>query len=87
VATINQNYKSGYVDQDPTNSVRTYQTWDATLQWTGVKNLTLMLGMRNMFNIEPPYSNQVTTFQANFDPRYTDPVGRTWVTRVAYKFF
>jgi iron complex outermembrane receptor protein len=87
LVTVAQSYKSGYTDQDPSNSVKSYQTWDATVQWTGIKNLTFMFGMRNIADTEPPYSNQVTTFQSNFDPRYTDTMGRTWVTRVAYKFF
>ena len=52
-----------------------------------MKNLTVMFGMKNIADAEPPYSNQVTTFQTNYDPRYTDVMGRTWVTRVAYKFF
>ncbi len=85
--TVAQNYKTGYTDQDPINSVKSYQTWDATVQWTGIKNLTFMFGMRNIADTQPPYSNQVTTFQANYDPRYTDTMGRTWVTRAAYKFF
>ena len=46
-----------------------------------------MFGMKNIANTEPPYSDQVTTFQSNYDPRYTDVMGRTWIARVAYKFF
>jgi iron complex outermembrane recepter protein len=85
--TLAQSYKTGYTDQDPIDSVKHYQLWDATVTWTGVKNLTVMFGMKNIADAEPPYSNQVTTFQSNYDPRYTDTMGRTWVTRVAYKFF
>ena len=84
---IAQSYKAGYTDQDPVEEVRPYQLWDATLTWTGIKNLTVMFGMKNVLDAEPPYTNQVTTFQTNYDPRYTDVMGRTWVTRVAYKFF
>jgi iron complex outermembrane recepter protein len=87
LVTLAQSYKTGYKDQDPIDSVKHYQLWDATVTWTGVKNLTVMLGMKNIADAEPPYSNQGTTFQTNYDPRYTDVMGRTWVTRVAYKFF
>ena len=87
LVALAQSYKTGYKDQDPIDSVKAYQLWDATVTWTGVKNLTVMFGMKNIADAEPPYSNQVTTFQSNYDPRYTDVMGRTWVTRVAYKFF
>lgn len=85
--TVAQNYKSGYTDQTPNNEVETYQLWDATLTYTGIKNLTLMGGVRNLADKDPPYSNQATTFQSNYDPRFTDAIGRTWVFRAAYKFF
>ena len=35
---------------------------------------------------DPPFTNQSTTFQQGYDPRYTDPLGRTWYARVTYKF-
>jgi iron complex outermembrane receptor protein len=84
---VAQLYRSGYTDQTPTNEVRPYQTWDATVTYTGIKNLTLMGGVRNLADKDPPFSNQGTTFQSNYDPRFTDPLGRTWIARVAYKFF
>jgi iron complex outermembrane recepter protein len=85
--TVAQNYKSGYTDQDPSNEVKSYQLWDATVTYTGIRNLTLMAGVRNLADTDPPYSNQATTFQSNYDPRYTDALGRTWLARVSYKFF
>ena len=86
-ATIANNYKNGYIDQDPSNKVKHYTTFDTTLSYTGIRNLTLLVGLRNAFNEDPPYSNQATTFQSNYDPRYTDPLGRTFIARVNYKFF
>ena len=85
--TIANNYKDGYKDQDPSNKVKHYTTFDGTVSWSGYRGLTLLAGMRNMFNEEPPYSNQATTFQSNYDPRYTDPLGRTFIVRASYKFF
>ena len=86
-ATIANNYKNGYKDQDPSNKVRHYSTFDATVSWSGFRGLTLQAGLRNAFNEDPPYSNQATTFQSNYDPRYTDPLGRTFIARASYKFF
>ena len=79
-------FKSGYEDQDPVNKVDTYSIFDLFGTWTGYKGLTLTAGIKNLFDEDPPFSNQVTTFQRGYDPRFTDPRGRTF-SRAAYKFF
>jgi len=84
--TLTNRFNSGYTDQDPSNQVGQYSVWDVMLTYTGIRNLTLQGGMKNVLNTAPPYSNQGTTFQINYDPRLTDPLGRTYVVRAAYKF-
>jgi iron complex outermembrane receptor protein len=61
--------------------------YDVMLTYTGIRNLTLQGGMKNVLNTDPPFSNQGTTFQINYDPRLTDPIGRAYVLRASYKFF
>jgi iron complex outermembrane receptor protein len=39
-----------------------------------------------LFDRAPPLSYQTQTFQAGYDPRYTDPTGRTYYLRGSYKF-
>jgi iron complex outermembrane receptor protein len=84
--TLTNRFNSGYTDQDPSNQVGQYSVWDVMLTYTGIRNLTLQGGMKNVLNTEPPYSNQGSTFQINYDPRLTDPLGRSYVVRAAYKF-
>lgn len=79
-------YKSGYVDQDPSNTVSSYLTGDVYVTWELIKKLNVTLGVNNLTNREPPYSNQGTVFQANYDPRFTDPTGRKYYARVSYQF-
>ncbi len=79
-------YKSGYVDQDPENTVSSYSTMDAYVNWTGIKNVSLTLGVNNLTDRDPPYSNQGDVFQANYDPRFADPMGRKYYVRASYKF-
>jgi iron complex outermembrane receptor protein len=86
-ANVTNLYRSGYVDQDPQFSVRNYQLWDTSVTWTGVKNLGLTFGIKNLLDEDPPVSVQGTTFQRGYDPRYTNPLGRTYTIRAAYKFF
>ncbi len=81
-------YKSGYIDQDPTDNPRVspYATMDAYVGWAATKGLNLTFGIRNLTDRDPPYSNQQEVFQANYDPRFTDPTGRTYYVRASYQF-
>jgi iron complex outermembrane receptor protein len=86
---LTNRYKSGYRDQggDPGVSVRHYSVFDLSVTWTGIRNLTVSAGALNLFDEVPPRSVQATTFQRGYDPRFTDPRGRTFVARIGYKFF
>lgn len=79
-------YKSGYVDQDPSNTVASYSTWDMYGTWQPIKAISMTLGVRNMFDKAPPYSNQGATFQVGYDPRFADATGRAYYLRGTYSF-
>jgi iron complex outermembrane receptor protein len=79
-------YKSGYIDQDPSNTVGAYSTWDLYGTWQPIKAVSLTFGVRNLFDKLPPYSNQSATFQVGYDPRFADAVGRTYYLRGSYSF-
>ena len=74
-------------DQTPPNEVDSYSVFDLMGTYTGLKGLTLTAGIKNLFDEDPPLSNQATVFQRGYDPRFTDPRGRTFLLRAAYKFF
>ncbi|KNZ34255.1 MAG: hypothetical protein AD742_02410 [Methylibium sp. NZG] len=86
-AALGQRFKSGYTDQDGVNTVNRYYLFDTSVTWTGVKNLTVTAGINNIFDTNPPLTGQVTTFQRGYDPRFTDPLGRSFLLRASYKFF
>ena len=50
------------------------------------KNFTLTAGVNNLFDTDPPFSNQSTRSQRGYDPRYTDPLGRALFVRGAVSF-
>ena len=94
-AGIVNHYKSGYYDQndplqvsDPSfyDTVKSYSTWDVYGTWKPIKSVSLLLGIRNWFNKSPPFSNQGSTFQVGYDPRFTDPTMRTYYVRGTYSF-
>ncbi len=89
------NWQCGYDDLGnspnfdlPVRHVGTYETFDAQVQYTGVKNLSLTLGARNLFNRNPPYTNAggQTSFQSGYEPQYADPRGRFVYLTATYAF-
>jgi iron complex outermembrane receptor protein len=90
---LSNRYISHYLDQntanDPgfNNKVKHYSTWALSTTYTGNKQLELTAGIKNLLDQAPPFTNQVTNFQIGYDPRYTDPLGRTLYLRLVYKFF
>ncbi|MFP5391868.1 MAG: TonB-dependent receptor domain-containing protein, partial [Gammaproteobacteria bacterium] len=90
-ANLGNRFMTGYTDQNAVDpqffrKVSHYSTWSLAGMYGGRKNVTYTLGVKNLTDKEPPYTNQGTTFQQGYDPRYTDPVGRTWYARIATKF-
>lgn len=89
-ATLSQNYVSGYQDdtKDATvvRDVGQVETYDFQGVWSGFKGLQLVLGIRNLLDRDPPASRQGQTFQVGYDPRYGDPLGRTYYGKISYAF-
>jgi len=87
-ASLVNRFTSGYDDADPeTHSrVASYTLWDISGGYTFSKTLDLDAGIKNMFDRNPPFSNQSYNFQSGYDPRYADPMGRTFFARATYHF-
>ena len=93
-ATIAQTYQTSYTDYafDGTSddccarTVGGMSIWDLQGSYTGFKNWKLALGVKNMFDTNPPRSNQQGTFVVGFDPTYYDPRGRFVYGAVTYTF-
>lgn len=64
-----------------------YETMDAQVAYTGIKNLNLTFGVRNLFDKKPPYVNGAGgAFQSGYDPTYVDPRGQYVYLQATYKF-
>ncbi|MDR7271678.1 iron complex outermembrane receptor protein [Pelomonas saccharophila] len=80
-------YKSGYVDFTPTNRVSAFTTTDLYGSWSPIKGASLVLGVRNLFDRDPPFTNQADLFQSGgWDSRYANAAGRTYYVRGTYSF-
>jgi iron complex outermembrane receptor protein len=67
--------------------VTAFATYDLQGEYSGVKNLTFRLGLKNLLNRQPPVvTTNGTYFQTGYDPTYYDPHGRFVYGSATYKF-
>ena len=101
--TLYQFFSSGYKDAVlpgvangsvvPTNydpNVKSYTTYHTSVTYTGIKNLSLTAGVRNLLDQDPPFSAAYDTNTgagSSWEPRVTDPRGRSFTFLVKYTFF
>jgi iron complex outermembrane receptor protein len=87
--TVANSYTSGYVDANADGQdhrVGAYRIWDFYTAYSGVKNLTLIGGVRNLFDRNPPFTNSGQNFQVGFEPKFTNPAGRSIFGKLVWKF-
>lgn len=89
-STLSNSYLAGYTDQSifgkVDRKVGAYSLWDLTGAWQATSALSLRVGVKNLFNTSPPYSQQAWFFLSGYDPSYTDPRGRFAYVSAQYTF-
>ena len=102
-ATLTQVYRGKYADfvlpgvangsvrpANWTPIVRPYEVFNASVGYNGIKNMSIVVGMKNIFNEDPPFSvtyDTDTGAGSSWESRVADPRGRAYTLRVEYKFF
>ncbi len=99
-AALTQVYRSGYkqaviyaptyVPTDWNPDVDAYTVYNASVSYTGIKDLSLTFGIKNVFNTDPPFAITYDTIYGSggsWDPRVADPRGRAFTFLATYKFF
>jgi len=95
-ATIGETFQSGYTDANvdrtgvplsvPPRSVGAYDVWDVEARYAAPFHTTIAIGVKNVLDRAPPFTNQPFTRQVGYDPTYADPIGRTYYVRLSYAF-
>ncbi|WP_229414659.1 TonB-dependent receptor domain-containing protein [Zemynaea arenosa] len=101
-ALLQNIYRSGYEDQvlpgvasgkvvpsDYSSKVKAYSIYNVSLTYSGVQNLTVTGGIKNIFNTDPPFAityDSNTGAGSTWEPRVADPRGRSLAITVNYKF-
>ncbi len=92
--TLTRNYQGSYHDtrtalQAATvtpRDVESYATYDAQVTYAGFKALKLTLGVKNLLDKDPPYTNYGGGFVGSYDLSYTDVRGRFAYLTATYNF-
>ena len=94
-AVISNRFYSSYIDEfgiGPTNSgppriVGSQSTWDAYASYKPAQGLTVLFGIRNLFNTNPPFTNSAQgNFAAGYNSLYSNPIMRDFYLNLKYKF-
>ena len=95
-ATLTENFVKGTYDAFPApgesqlRKVGNYDVWNLSASYAGFAGWRLSAGIKNLFDRDPPFSNQTFTASnggaAGYDPTYANPIGRVFWGSLAYSF-
>jgi iron complex outermembrane receptor protein len=89
-ATLSNSLLSGYKDQQVVGkadrNVPAYSLWNLSAGWEATKSLSLRVGVQNLLDKSPPFSQQGYFFLSGYDPSYTDTRGRYGYASLSYRF-
>jgi iron complex outermembrane receptor protein len=90
-ATMTQRYYKGYRDANDLDGnehqVKGQALYDLVGSWAGWRSLKLSLGVRNLFDKDPPlFIHNGSQFQSGYDVYQYDPRGRFVYVNASYKF-
>ena len=99
--SLTQVYRDGYKDEVPpgvtagrvmpsdwSRNVDSYTIYNYSLTWTGIENVKLGFGVKNLLNTDPPFTAHQNDFAAGagWEPRIADPRGRAYTLLAEYTF-
>jgi iron complex outermembrane receptor protein len=96
-STLSQSYTSGYNDFVPDgvafapdwkSKVESYILYNISATYKGIKNLTVIGGIQNVLNTDPPFTAANVDFAPGtaWDARVANPRGRAYTLNLTYKF-
>ena len=100
--TFTQLFRNGYANQqlpgiangsvtrpDVRARVNDYVTYNLSVAYTGLENLRLTAGVKNLFDTDPPFAISYDSFTgggSSWEPRVADPRGRSFTFQADVKF-
>ena len=99
---LSQIHRDGYLDEPPASvangsfipagwkpRVEGYTTYSYSVTWSGIKDLKVGFGIKNLLDQDPPFTDHMNDFAAGagWEPRIADPRGRAYTLQVQYTFW
>lgn len=99
--SLTQLYRDGYNDELPVSvrnetyvpsqwnpKVDEYITYNYSVTYKGIDDLSVTFGIKNLFDEDPPFTAHQNDFAAGagWEPRIADPRGRSYTLLLEYKF-
>ncbi len=91
---LENRFFSSYIDQfntglygvGPQRIVGSQSTWNVYAAYKPIRGLTVLLGVRNLLNTIPPFTNSTANFTAGYSSTFSDPTLRTFYVNLKYEF-
>ena len=90
-AGVDNRFFSSYIDEFENAEgqqirVGSQSTWDVYGSYKPIQPLTVVLGINNVLNKYPPFSNQTYNWPAGYNPVYSSPLLREFYLNLKYDF-
>jgi iron complex outermembrane receptor protein len=90
-AGVNNHFLEHYTDYAPDAAgnlltVGNYSIWNGYVSFKPVPPVKLLVGINNLLDTNPPFSNQEQNWQAGYNPIFSSPLGRTFYGRITFNF-
>ena len=90
-AGLSEHFTEHYIDYAPDAAgnlltVGNFSEVNTYVSFKPIPQLKLLAGINNLLDTQPPFSNQLLNWQANYNPIFSDATGRTWFFRGTYTF-
>lgn len=90
-AGLNNHFIQHYTDYLPDAAgnlltVGNYSIWNGYVSFKPIPPLKLLVGINNLADTNPPFSNQTQNWQSGYNPIFSSALGRTFYGRITYDF-
>ena len=91
LVSLENTYTSGWTEAfvaGGTHEIAAISRWNLAGTWMGIKNLAIKLGVKNLEDKLPPYTDVSSngSHAAGYPNAQASPLGRFWYTTVTYTF-
>ena len=90
---LSDRFYSGYIDEFPDGNgnqrtVGSYSLVDGYVSVKPIEKLTVLFGIKNLFNTSPPFTNaSQNNFASGYNALIADPLLRNFYINLKYTFF